>query len=135
MHVREATPTDRVAVANVLDGAMLDTDPDLLAASIARGETLVAVASGGRTDAGDTTDTDDERILGSLVLDADRIASVAVRRRRRGQGIGRALVEAALTERDELVAEFDERVRPFYESLGFEIEPVDGEGGRYRGHR
>ena len=129
MHVREATPTDRVAVANVLDGAMLDTDPDLLAASIARGETLVAVAGG------ESTDIDDDRVLGVLVLIADRIVSVAVRRRRRGQGIGRALVEAALTERDGLVAEFDERVRPFYESLGFDIEPLDGENRRYRGHR
>lgn len=126
MRIRAATPDEHAAVANVLDGAMLDTDPDLLAASIERGETLVAVAS-------DSDGGGDERVLGALVLDGDRIVSVAVRRRRRGQGIGRALVEAALADRDRLVAEFDERVRPFYESLGFEVESIEAESDRYRG--
>jgi len=139
MDVREATPADRVAVANVLDGALLDTDPDLLRASIERGETLVAVA-GDERDAGVGTassgaDATADRILGALVRDGDRIESVAVRRRRRGQGIGTALIERALADCDHLVADFDERVRPFYESLDFEIRPVDGEDGRYRATR
>jgi GNAT superfamily N-acetyltransferase len=43
------------------------------------------------------------------VLDGEEILAVAVRRRRRGQGIGSALVEAALEDRDELVAGFDDR--------------------------
>jgi len=131
MDVREATPDDRAAVANVLDGAMLDTDPERLAASLDRGETLVAVA--GQRD-GENGPTDD-RVLGALVLDGDRIVSVAVRRRRRGQGIGTALVERALADREHLVAEFDERVRPFYESLGFDSEPIQGTDGRYRATR
>ncbi|MBO4247951.1 GNAT family N-acetyltransferase [Halomicrobium sp. IBSBa] len=121
MRVREATPADRAAVANVLDGAALETEPARLKASLQRGETLLAVADDG------------ERVLGALVLDGDRIVSVAVRRRRRGQGIGSALVERALAERGRLVAAFDERVRPFYETLGFAIEPVDGDESRYRG--
>ena len=43
------------------------------------------------------------------VLDGEEILAVAVRRRRRGQGIGSALVEAAGDRREELVAEFDDR--------------------------
>ncbi|WP_018257229.1 GNAT family N-acetyltransferase [Halomicrobium katesii] len=121
MRVHEATPADRAAVANVLDGAALETEPARLKASLRRGETLLAVADDG------------ERVLGALVLDGDRIVSVAVRRRRRGQGIGSTLVERALAERGRLVATFDERVRPFYETLGFAIEPVDGDESRYRG--
>lgn len=68
------------------------------------------------------------------VLDGEEILAVAVRRRRRSQGIGSALVEAALEDRDELVAGFDERVRPFWKGLGFEIEDAE-EAGRYRGRR
>jgi hypothetical protein len=34
--------------------------------------------------------------------------------------------------RDRLVAEFDGRVRPFWESVGFDIQPAD-EPDRYRG--
>lgn len=124
MRVRAATQADRAAVANVLDGAALETDPDLLARTLERGETFVAVAG-----------EDAERVLGALVLDGDRIVSVAVRRRRRGQGIGTALVERALAARGRLVASFDEGLRPFYEKLDFQIEPVEGDESRYRGRR
>lgn len=58
------------------------------------------------------------------------IVAVAVRPGRRGQGIGSALVSAAASRREELVAGFDSDVRPFYESLGFEVEC---EGDRCRG--
>ncbi|WP_226011230.1 GNAT family N-acetyltransferase [Halomicrobium salinisoli] len=121
MRVREATSDDRTAVANVVDGAALAVDDDVLARSLDESETLVAVSD------------DTDRVLGALVLDGDRIAAVAVRRRRRGQGIGSALVEAAAERRERLVAEFDADVRPFYESLGFEIDAVEGERERYRG--
>lgn len=137
MFVRPATPDERAAVANVLDGAMLDTDPDRLRASLDRGETLVAVAGDLETGEGESAGDDAPagRIVGALVRDGDRIVSVAVRRRRRGQGIGAALVAAAGRERDRLVADFDERVRPFYESLDFEIDPIDEAVGRYRATR
>jgi GNAT superfamily N-acetyltransferase len=116
--VREATVEDLPDVLNVVDGAALRVDVDSLRERIAGGDVLVACEEG--------------RVLGTVVLDGDRIAAVAVRRGRRDQGIGTALVEAAADRRDRLVAEFDARVRPFWESLGFDIEPAD-EPDRYRG--
>jgi GNAT superfamily N-acetyltransferase len=111
MNVRPAREDERLTVRRILDAAVLrygDLDEH---------EVLVAVEEG--------------RVLGVLVLDGDRIVAVAVRRRRRGQGIGRALVDAAAERRDRLVAECSEHVRPFYESLGFDVEGVGD--GRYRG--
>nr|WP_254282969.1 GNAT family N-acetyltransferase [Halomicroarcula limicola] len=107
---------------NVLDGAALAVDAETVRASMGSGGTLVAVSEDG------------ERVLGALVLDGCRIEAVAVRRRRRGQGIGTALVEAAGERRERLTAAFDADVRPFYAKLGFEIEDGD-ESGRLRGER
>lgn len=112
--VREARADERPAVTNVLDGAMLETD------RIGESTLLVAVEEG--------------RVLGALSLHGEHVDAVAVRRSRRGQGIGTALVEAAATRRERLVAEFREEVRPFYESLGFEVETAS-EDGRLRGIR
>ncbi len=87
-----------------------------VASKIDRDDVLVAV--------------DDGRLLGALVLTPDEngqhIDAIAVRPNRRGQGIGRALVETASTSTDRLTAAFDRDVRPFYESLGFEICERDG---------
>ncbi|MFB6122102.1 MAG: GNAT family N-acetyltransferase [Haloferacaceae archaeon] len=109
--VRGAVPDDRVAVARVVDAAMLERGRDV-ADAIDAGDVLAAAADG--------------TVVGALVLDGDRIDAVAVRRRRRGQGVGTALVEAALDRRGRLTADFDPRVRPFYESLGFDVERRDG---------
>lgn len=122
MHVREATIDDLPDVMNVIDGAALSVDVETVHDGIDSGGTLVAVSDDG------------ERILGALVLDGSHIEAVAVRRRRRGQGIGTALVEAAVARREQVIAAFDTDVRPFYESLGFEIEPTDSPD-RYRGWR
>jgi GNAT superfamily N-acetyltransferase len=111
--VRAATIEELPDVLNVIDGAALETDTGRLRGAIDRGDVLVAVADG-------------ERVLGALVLDEEEITAVAVRRRRRGQGIGTALVEAAAANRPRLVAEFDPRVRPFWERVRFEIAPVEG---------
>nr|WP_254833078.1 GNAT family N-acetyltransferase [Haloglomus salinum] len=73
----------------------------------------------------------DGRVLGALVLDGERIEAVAVRPGRQGQGIGSGLVAAASARRERLVAEFDRKVRDFYQSLDFDIEGL-GES-RYRG--
>ncbi|MFC7140148.1 GNAT family N-acetyltransferase [Halosimplex aquaticum] len=129
--VRPATPDDLSSVLGVLDAGALETDADRVRASIDCGDAFVAVRDG-------TADSDDGSAgegvaLGALVLDGDEIAAVAVRRRRRGQGIGSALVAAAADRRDRLVAEFDGNVRPFYEGLEFEVMPVDG-SERFRGY-
>ncbi|SFS34871.1 GNAT family N-acetyltransferase [Halostagnicola kamekurae] len=105
-----------------------------------------------RAESGESTQTGrdesanaDERILGTIVLepledvaegfegagDSAHIGAIGVRRRHRGQGIGRALVERALEREGRLTAHFDAGVRPFYDSLEFSIEPIDDE--RYRG--
>lgn len=75
-----------------------------------------------------------DRVVGVLVLDGECVEAVAVAPSRRGRGVGTALVDAALARQGRLVAEFDDTVRPFYESLGFAIEPTDdGSDGRFRG--
>lgn len=128
IHVREATVSELPDVLNVIDGAVLAVETGRLRSAIDRGEVLVAVA--GATDG----NRDDERILGALVLDGEKITAVAVRQRRRNQGIGTMLVEAAADRRERLVATFDPRVRSFWESLGFDIEPAE-EPDRFRGVR
>ncbi|WP_254766258.1 GNAT family N-acetyltransferase [Salinilacihabitans rarus] len=123
MRVRDATSGEALDVRRILDAAMLE--PGDVEARIAAGDVLVAVVG--------------DRHLGALVLDPrerDRgahVAAVAVRRRRRNRGVGTALVERALERERRLTARFDEDVRPFYESLGFSIEPIDDR--RYRGVR
>ncbi|PSQ42746.1 GNAT family N-acetyltransferase [Halobacteriales archaeon SW_5_68_122] len=105
---------ETAAVRGILDAAMLRVED----AAIEEGTTLVAAVEG--------------RLLGALVLDGEEIVAVAVRPGRRGQGVGTALVEAAAARRERLTAGFDPGVRPFYESLGFEIECDDS---RCRGVR
>jgi GNAT superfamily N-acetyltransferase len=119
MNVREARPEERLTVRSIFDVAMLDVR-NLLAC-----ELLVAVEDG--------------RVLGAAAVEADGIGdpgevhAIAVRPRRRGQGIGTALVREAETRWDPVTAEFDERVRPFYDRLEFSIEPIGD--GRYRGEK
>lgn len=118
--VREAAVADLPDVLNIIDGAALRVDVDGLRERIASEDVLVAVEEG--------------RVLGTLVLDGDRVAAVAVRRGRRDQGVGAALVEAAADRRERLTAAFDADLRPFYEKLGFDIEPTE-EAGRLWGDR
>ena len=119
--VRDGDADDYRAVMNVLDGAMLDVDAERVRAGLAgddEGDVAVLVAEL------------DGSVGGALVLDGGRVTAVAVRRSRRDRGAGTALVEAAVARRGRVVAAFDARVRPFYESLGFEIRPAgDDDGG------
>ena len=121
MAVHTARPTDLAAVMNVLDGAALAVEAATVRERIADGEVLVATA--------------ESRVLGALVHSDVHIEAIAVRRSRRGQGIGTRLIETAATATEgNLTAEFDTGVRPFYESLDFAIEPV-GKTNRFRGRR
>lgn len=123
------TREERLRARTIADAAMLDppTTPD---------RWLVAVAGDGGDDSGDGGEsTETARVVGALALDGDRIDAIAVRPGRRGRGIGAALVRAAATRRDRLVARFDPAVAPFYEALGFAVEQVDPAepDGRHRG--
>jgi GNAT superfamily N-acetyltransferase len=121
--IEPATPDDRLDVLRILDAAMLETDADAVDDRIAAGDALVARST--RTGG----------VVGALVAvrpDSDRlhVDAVAVRRARRGRGIGSALVAAAVDrgESDSAVetvsATFDADLRAFYEGLGFTIRPA-----------
>ncbi|WP_332897646.1 GNAT family N-acetyltransferase [Haladaptatus sp. CMSO5] len=119
MRVRPATVEELPTVMTILDGAMLEIDAATVREKCDTREALVAVEGG--------------RLLGALVRSGGHIDAVAVRRARRGQGIGRTLVEAASEDVDQIEAEFDAKNRPFYEKLNFDIEEL--EEGRFRGVR
>jgi len=123
MQIRTAIPDDLDAILQILDAAALETDRKLTRESVAAGRTVVAVEEG--------------RLLGAAVCSPAesgvQIDAIAVRKRRQAQGVGTALVEVIVEDHKCVIAEFDERVRPFYESLGFEIEPTSD--GRLRGSR
>ncbi|MBB6647890.1 GNAT family N-acetyltransferase [Halobellus sp. MBLA0160] len=114
---------------------MLSFDRERVRDRVREGDALVAVVRGHnreeRRAAG--AEASDDRVVGACVLRRSgagpvEIEQIAVHRSRRGRGIGAALVAAAATRTDgPLVARFREDVRPFYESLGFETEAVDGD--------
>lgn len=134
IRVREATAAERADVLNILDGNALATEIEQVTDAVTGNDALVAVTSDRATDSAVAQGSADERILGALVLDGNEIGAVAVRRRRRDQGIGTALVEAASQRRDRLVAAFRPGVRPFWDALGFDISRRS-DTDRYRGVR
>ncbi|GAB3680248.1 hypothetical protein GCM10028857_02720 [Salinarchaeum chitinilyticum] len=128
--IHVATPADRVAVSRVLDGALLEC-PDL-PDRLADGTVLLA-----RTD---------RAVVGAIVLDpagptdrtppdpwpaAMHVEAIAVRRKRRNQGIGSALLRAALRRWAPLTADYDEQVKPFYESVGAACREADTDGRQW----
>jgi GNAT superfamily N-acetyltransferase len=129
--VRGATDDAVTGAVSVLEAAMLEVDAGRvrrLSGDDADGAVLVAVPDG----ASDAPSSG--VVLGALVLDGREIDALAVRPRRRGGGIGSALVRAAADRIDgPLLAAFDADLRAFYERLGFAIER--SADGRYRGRR
>lgn len=119
--IREARSDELLAAVRLLEGALLEIEPEDVREAIEAGDVLVAVEG--------------DAVRGALVLDGKRIESVAVRRRVRGQGIGSALVRAAADRSGTLTAEFDPEVREFYEALGFEIRCRERCRGRLSGPR
>jgi GNAT superfamily N-acetyltransferase len=126
--IRDATDGEVADAMAVLEAAMLEVDAGrvrAIADDDADGAVLAAVDAGAHAPS-------EGVVLGALVLEAamleadvGRVRALAVRPRRRNQGIGGALVRAA-GERagGPLVAAFDAGLRPFYEGLGFVIEPA-----------
>jgi GNAT superfamily N-acetyltransferase len=109
--VRRGTEGDLLAVLRVLEGAMLDVGANQIRRRTESDEVLVAERDG--------------RVVGALVRDGDHVEAIAVHPDRRGTGVGRTLIEAALDETGRLTAAFREEVRPFYERLGFDVEERD----------
>ena len=106
--VRHGRESDLLAALRILEGAMLKIGASQIRRHTESDEVLVAEADG--------------RIVGALVRDGEHVEAIAVRPQRRGRGIGSRLIEAALAETGGVTVEFREEVRPFYESLGFDIE-------------
>lgn len=126
--VEPATAADRLDVLRVLDAAMLATDAEQITARIDAGDVLVARAD--RTGA----------VVGALVTTRPEpgrrhVDAVAVRRARRGRGIGSALVASAVRaaaadpDAGRITVAFDADLEAFYAGLGFTTEPA-GEGRR-----
>jgi GNAT superfamily N-acetyltransferase len=132
--VEPATPDDRLDVLRLLNAAMLETDADTVDERIAASDVLVARST--RTGG----------VVGALVAvrpdsDSLHVDAVAVRRARRGEGIGSTLVAAAVDrgESDPAVetvtAAFDAELTAFYEVLGFAVDDGDAGEGRRVGRR
>jgi GNAT superfamily N-acetyltransferase len=120
--VRVARDGEELEVRRVLDGAMLETE-DVTSAAEA-GDVLVAVAADGVVGALVLVSGSDVEVPTALEGPLGRgmhVDAMAVRRRRRGNGIGRALVEAALDRHGCLTVGFDDDVAAFYEALDFSI--------------
>jgi GNAT superfamily N-acetyltransferase len=114
--IRKAHEDEYGEVMRVLESALLEVDPDEVREALGSGGVLVAVPNG--------------HCRGVLLLDGRRIKAIAVTRTHRTKGIGSRLINQAV-KRGSLTAEFRPEVRPFYESLDFEIE-CDGERCRGR---
>lgn len=129
--VRPAVARDLLAILRIVDGANLECDHDTVEERIECDLVLVAA--------------DDGRVVGALVaapepagVDPDEtdgssgahVEVVAVRLRRRGQGIGTSLVRDAAARWRPLTADFYPGLSGFYERLDFEIERREG---RFRG--
>jgi ribosomal protein S18 acetylase RimI-like enzyme len=131
MLIRTAILDQYTEVLSILTAAALQTDAERIRTAIQRDTVLVALSApveqAGQS--GESSPQPTQRVLpvlGVLVLEETEITAIAVRPNRRGQGIGSALVTEALRSRTRLVAEFDPSVRPFWESLEFEISQIGG---------
>ena len=119
VELRRADPDDAMPVIRVLHGALLEIDGETVRSAAERGDVFVA--------------EDDGWVIGALVLEDNHIDALAIRRERRKQGLGSALVETAVEEiGGPVTADFRAGVREFWADLGFDIER---EGARFYGIR
>ena len=121
-----ATPADRLDIVRVLDAAMLQTDVSALTERIAADAVICARFE--RTGA----------VVGAVIMtrpatDTAHIDALAVRRARRGNGIGSALVARAVAAASadpavgRVTVGFDDALTPLYTDCGFDIAQDDGE--------
>lgn len=120
--IRTATPSDRVAVRRLIDGANLAVSA--IPRRLRDGTVLLAVPEPDAVPSGTI-------VLVPVDSTTATVEAIAVRRSRRNQGIGTALVEHALDRYQTLCVDCAPDVRPFWASLGFEL--TAGEDGRYYG--
>lgn len=111
--VRRAREGDILAVLRVVEGAMLEVGANQVRRRTESGGVLVVERGG--------------RVVGALVRDDEHVEAIAVHPQQRGSGVGSLLVERTLEEVGRVTAEFRAEVRPFYESLEFDIEEREGE--------
>jgi GNAT superfamily N-acetyltransferase len=113
----------------LFDGALLETENDRIRDQLTgdRGCILLAEAAGRPVGAVALINAA-ETVEDVVWPDSVYISAIAVQKQRRGQGVGRSLIEAALEWADPrpLSATFDERVRPFYTACEFTIEEREG---------
>lgn len=147
--IRRAEAKDFLAVMRVLDGANLESDASTIEARIEEGRVLVATDAGRvigalvaipriELETGSAVEADDgpgeSADASGESADDDatgaHVEAVAVRLRRRGQGIGTALMRDAADRWRPLTADFYPGLSGFYEKLEFDIEKRDGQ---YRG--
>jgi GNAT superfamily N-acetyltransferase len=121
MSPETADAEDLVAIMNVFDGADLAVSAAAVERAIEADRVLVARSAAGT-------------VIGALLAvpteSAVRIAAVAVRPGRRGQGVGSALLDEATTRWAPLVAAFDASLAPFYRSNGFAVTIEERGRGR-----
>lgn len=110
--VRSAHEYEAEAVIGILDAALLEVDRESIRRRAGSPSILVAVGGGS--------------LSGAIVLEGAHVEAIAVRRRERRRGIGTALIHAATAHRGQLTATCDERLRPFYASLGFALSSHPG---------
>jgi sulfur carrier protein ThiS/predicted N-acetyltransferase YhbS len=129
--IEPATPADRLDIVRVLDAAMLQTDVSALAERIAVDAVICARFE--RTGA----------VVGAVVVtrpatDTAHIDALAVRRARRGNGIGSALVDCAVAAASadpavgRVTVGFDDALTSLYTDCGFDIAE-DGAADRWVG--
>jgi GNAT superfamily N-acetyltransferase len=127
--IRVAAPADSVAVARILDGALLEVedlgdrleaDDVLLAEHGGTAVGALVVDESGSTERTPPQDWPD---------DATHVRAIAVRRKRRRTGIGSWLLAEALRRWTPLVADFDADVEGFYAAL--DAECVVAPDGRH----
>jgi GNAT superfamily N-acetyltransferase len=117
-------------VLRVIDGANLECDADTVERRLDAGQVLVAVDGGrvvGALVAAPAPSGVDDESAADPDADGAHVEAVAVRLRRRGQGIGTDLLRAAGERWRPLTADFYPGLSGFYEKLDFDIEKREGQ--------